>query len=933
MFKGSDAMTDRNSLPRTTMLAFMLGSALLAGCGGEAPDKLLASARDYMAKGDAKAAVIQAKNALAKQPESAEARFVLGRALLETGDLRGAEQELAKARDLRYSVDAVVPLLLQIWLETAKFDKVIAEGRQAGLLTADAKVKAGALVARAQIATGKPAEAQETIAGVLRAAPDNAGALLVQARLRMADKDVKEALALAERAIEKAPAAPDGLIFKGEVLVASGRAVEGLAALRRAVEVAPKLMPARAALVIALLQGGAVAEAKDQLASMKQLEPSSARVIYTSALVASAAGDFNGAREACLALLKAVDENAGLLQLAGTVEFSLGSMVQAEEYLARSVKLAPESVGARRYLALTYMGMGQPKKAVDALEPILNRIEGDAITMAILGKAHFQAGAFESAERLLGKAAKLDPKNAEARTNAALARAARGEVESALSDLTQISREDSGTVADFSLLATLMRRGDHDRALAAVEALDKKKPGDPQTQFIKGQVLLAKKDLAGARKSFEAALSAGPGLLAAAERLAEFDIADNRPAEAQRRIEGVIAATPKSAAALLALAAVKVQVRAPAKEVEDLVRRALTAQPADPRARVALVIHFINTIEPKKALEAAQEASAALPADPSVLEALGQAQEAAGDLSQAIVTYGRLAVTLPDSPQPYLRMAEAQVSAKSPDAAAQSLRKALERRPDLLEAQRRLFRLSVSAGKPAEALAIARQVQKQRPQQSAGYMLEGDLAALRKDWLAAAAIYQAGWNKVKAPELGIRQHGALWAGGKRDEAEQLAASWLKDFPNDTVFPLYLAESALQRGDFPAAMRNYSIILKRQPQNPAILNNLAMAAASAGQPAEALQHAEKANALVSNEPAFMDTLAVLLFDKGDTARALDLQAKAVQAAPLEGTIRFNYARMLVKMGRKAEARKELEEIASWGERYPAQAEVASLLRQL
>jgi predicted Zn-dependent protease len=85
--------------------------------------------------------------------------------------------------------------------------------------------------------------------------------------------------------------------------------------------------------------------------------------------------------------------------------------------------------------------------------------------------------------------------------------------------------------------------------------------------------------------------------------------------------------------------------------------------------------------------------------------------------------------------------------------------------------------------------------------------------------------------------------------------------------------------------------------------------------------------------VSNEPAFMDTLAVLLFDKGDTARALDLQAKAVQASPLEGTIRFNYARMLAKVGRKAEARKELEEIASWGERYPAQAEVAGLLRQL
>ena len=44
--------------------ASILLALTLLGCSGEKPEAMLASARDYMAKGDLKAAVIQVKNAL-----------------------------------------------------------------------------------------------------------------------------------------------------------------------------------------------------------------------------------------------------------------------------------------------------------------------------------------------------------------------------------------------------------------------------------------------------------------------------------------------------------------------------------------------------------------------------------------------------------------------------------------------------------------------------------------------------------------------------------------------------------------------------------------------------------------------------------------------------------------------------------------------------
>ena len=113
-------------LNRTVMSA--LAAALISvACGGEKPEALLASARDYMAKNDNKAAVIQIKNALQKYPELAEGRFLLGKALLESGDPVAAEVELRKAQELNHPVDQVAPLLMRARLALGQVGKVIEE--------------------------------------------------------------------------------------------------------------------------------------------------------------------------------------------------------------------------------------------------------------------------------------------------------------------------------------------------------------------------------------------------------------------------------------------------------------------------------------------------------------------------------------------------------------------------------------------------------------------------------------------------------------------------------------------------------------------------------------------------------------------------------------------------------------------------------------
>ena len=155
---------------------------------------------------------------------------------------------------------------------------------------------------------------------------------------------------------------------------------------------------------------------------------------------------------------------------------------------------------------------------------------------------------------------------------------------------------------------------------------------------------------------------------------------------------------------------------------------------------------------------------------------------------------------------------------------------------------------------------------------------------------------------------------------------------MKEHTKDLQFRLYLAEAATARKDYATASKYYRVLVDAQPNNPAMLNNLAWALAQNKDP-KAIEFAEKANKLAPDQPALMDTLGVLLVDKGDTARGLELLQKAVSLAPQSALIRFNFAKALVKAGKKDEAKRELDELAKLGDKFPAQAEVAKLLQGL
>src|SRR5689334_8292814 len=98
------------TVPRAIRLpALLLAIAILSACGRDDAASYLKSAQNYVEKRDYRAAIIEVKNALQKEPDNGEARLLLAKAFLETGDPANAETEHRKAIALKATDDRTYP--------------------------------------------------------------------------------------------------------------------------------------------------------------------------------------------------------------------------------------------------------------------------------------------------------------------------------------------------------------------------------------------------------------------------------------------------------------------------------------------------------------------------------------------------------------------------------------------------------------------------------------------------------------------------------------------------------------------------------------------------------------------------------------------------------------------------------------------------------
>src|SRR5690606_27162949 len=195
---------------------------------------------------------------------------------------------------------------------------------------------------------------------------------------------------------------------------------------------------------------------------------------------------------------------------------------------------------------------------------------------------------------------------------------------------------------------------------------------------------------------------------------------------------------------------------------------------------------------------------------------------------------------------------------------------------------------------------------------SAGLLLEGDIlagsgkpdAALKQFALASKAGAQS-LASLRIVRLLDRE-------GRRAAADQEMAGALKRFPSDAAIVSAAAGRALAAGDAARAVGLLQPLAAKPGVSAALLNDLAWAQVRAGRP-EALATAKRAAAVLPDDPNVLDTLALAQAAAGQRAEAIANLRIAANLAPLSALPRLHLSQQLLASGDRAGASAEAQKV--------------------
>ena len=916
-----------------TALTFALGALLLSGCSKTAPPSSIEAAEARLAKGEERAAAIELQGVLQATPQSARARFLLGRTLLALNEPVSAEVELRKARELKHPDTEVAPLLAKALVDTQKHKQALEQFGTLDLKDAVAQDGLSAALASAWVRAGKRDKARALLDGVLARNPNHVLALLSSARMRATEGQFDMALVEAQKATSLDARNAEAWLTLSQIQLIGKRDIDQAAvSLKKVLALRPGSAAAHSSLVAIAFTKGDDAGAQAAYADMAKTLPRHPQTRVIEVQLALKKKEFAKAKDSLLELLKVAPDNPDLLYLAGTTELELGNVSRAIGHFQRAIYLSPESSAPKSGLARALLRSGQPKRALQTLEANLARNPHDPGNLSMAAEAELQLGHPERAEALFQRALKGKPGDPELRTSMAMAQMSQGRTETALTELRALASSEQTPVADLALISSLLRQRNLPGALAAVDGLQAKLPTSPQPDALRGQMLLAKGDLPGARSSYEAALKKDAQYMPAIQGLASIEVRDGKPELAEARFAAVLAADAKNTAAMMALVDLKSRRASASAEVSKLLADAIAASPNDPAPRLKQLQLMLARRDRKAALSAAQAAASALPDNVELLTALGKVQLLAGDANQAVSSFAKLATRDPQSPQPLLYQAEAYVQLKDNVAAERTYRRALELAPNSVDAQRGLVAVSVKANNPAKALDAARNIQKQNPKIGLGYMLEGDIHGRFNDWPAAAKAYRAGLEKGNFVGLSERLYLATLKSKGEPAASAFATDWIKQHPEDAGLPFYLGTQASDAGQYERAEGFLTSAVKANAKLAAPLNNLAWVKAKLGRP-DAVALAQQAFEMAPDRLEVLDTVVFALRQSKQDGKAIELLKTTLVKAPDAHAVRYQMAQILAETGDKAGAKRELEAIVKSPVPFSRKTDAEALLAKV
>ncbi|MFO1395088.1 MAG: tetratricopeptide repeat protein [Steroidobacteraceae bacterium] len=702
-------------LARTVGIVFLgLVGASLSGCDlFVSPAVRIERASKLIEAGDYRAADIELRNALRKDPDNVRARTLMARTAYWRGDTVGANVELERALSLGVAPASVGRLRADILRALGKYPELatLSEDPASGLSAYERPMFRG----YAELGQGDASTALASFAVAVDAARGEslAEALTAQAVGHVAIGDVEAALAAFERALSIDPAYLPALVARANLWLRSGDfplAESSLAQVTKLPSFGSQPVADRVASFDVLCESqlgqGRYADARQTLRQLDRLVPGSPLVAYLGGRIDLATGK---TAEAISQLERAVQGAPDFHQarmVLGLAQLEQGNFALAENELQRVVNAAPDNVEARQLLAQAQLRQGRVDAAATVLEPALEAAARQGLPSLLdLGRLELQAGRGETARQAFERALAADPKNGAAYLGLASLAETKGDVESARLWLERWRAADAAAAQPRLLLARgAFKARDPVAGHAMLAEAVGSAPGSATVAAAAGFVLMEARLYDEALGQFRRAATTDPRDPVYPLQTARAQLALGQGAAARQSLERALVLKPDWPPAVLLL----VQVDLRERRVQSALARAAALQKNPDSAAIGYLVQgdiLLSTGQAKGA-EAAYAESARRRASLEAAVGQGRARLAAGAARPAEPIEAWVRAHPADAGG---RLALAQVyQATGSPAAVAEYEQVLELRPGTLVALNNLAWLYGERG-DSRAVGVARQ--------------------------------------------------------------------------------------------------------------------------------------------------------------------------------------------------------------------------------
>jgi len=904
----------------TALSAIVLAGLLwpLAACAPSG-EKLLARAEEQLAGGEYRAAMIDLRNYLARNPDDPRARVQLGLAMLELGDVTAAEAEIAKATSLGAGREQTLVVECRLMIARAAYQKALDQCTSSG----DGAIRAADLsVVRGDALLGlrRYEDARASFESVLRSQPENLNALQGLAAAAFGAEGIEGArpvFAAAPEQLRRNPRywlALGSLELRANALPEAEKAFEAALARSSDDKEGADTLGALAGLTEVQLRLNKQEAAKANSERLLAAAPKSRIAKLLSAQVATSGSDFGRARELLEELVSANPDDLQARMLLGLVNLQQGNLGQAEMHFATVSARQPDNVRAQQLLVETRSRIQSPEATLETLKPALQQPQADASLLALASRLSLQSGNRDEALAYLAQAADSPTeKSAEAQLEIAGGYLAAGDLERAVEVLEGMPDGGANSLQrDSLLIAVLLRQGKTAEATARADALAAAAGANAAPRGLAAATYAATGKRDRARTEYEKVLEARPGDTATLLNLARLELQDRKGDAAAKRLRAVLAVDQKNLAAQLGMAAVA-RLNGDAKDAGQWMSRVVADHADSPTAMLAVTQFYLGTRDYGQALQAANDAVRLDPDNAAALNMRGLAQLGAGEGAAAIASLQQAVQKSLQAAGYRLNLGRALALQRNTDGALEAFDGALavdaESQPALYLAATTALR----AGKIERAAGYVERLRRIAPDAPVSMRIEGDLAMAQKRYADAVGYYDkalAGGGDSLL--IGARYRAGRLAGMKNPEA--VLRDWLGRRPEDTTARILLAEHYEQTGDGAKAVREYEAVLVRAPENAVALNNLAVIEQRNRDP-RALDLARRAYEAAPGSAAIQDTYGWLLVEQGELDRGLELLRSAARALPGSPEVQFHLGAALARKGLDAEAGPVLEKVVS------------------